>query len=345
MPPCFRRRSAVNLSVRRCLAALVCAFCAAHTGDRQARAGTLDRIHAANLVHCGSAARPGLASPDDRGGWQGLVIDICRAVAAAAGQPSGRGPVPRIVFHPYVGAQDYDAARSGADELAFLSTSEMQGNRLLNSLRVGAPVFYLSRALMVGPANPAHDAKQLGSQHVCVPAGTETERDTQAYFATHHLALREFSFQEADEMLDAYVAGRCEAIAGDTLYLAQLRRLARETGTDFRLLPDVLSADPLLVATPVDDVPWAAVVAWAVETLMRADSRDPTELESARQSAAQVGSIPRLDGGSQERLLQPAGTYRDMFRRHLGPGSPLDLQPGPNTTPTRGGLLSPLAAE
>jgi general L-amino acid transport system substrate-binding protein len=216
----------------------------------------------------------------------------------------------------------------------------MQENRLNKVLLPGPAVFYLSRALMVGASNPARNAEGLGSKYICVQPGSDAERDMGAYFVAHHLALHEFAFQEQDEMLDAYVAGRCGAIAGDRLYLAQLRRLARQTGSDFRLLPDGLSENPLLAATASNESVWVAIVAQSLDVLIHADTAKPVLADKNAQALAATAPSLRLDDGWKERLLQAAGNYRDMVRRNFGAGSPLELRPGPDALPTQDGLLS-----
>jgi len=42
-----------------------------------------ERVKARGFVRCGSVERPGMASADGHGGWTGLEVDVCRAVAAA----------------------------------------------------------------------------------------------------------------------------------------------------------------------------------------------------------------------------------------------------------------------
>ena len=49
-----------------------------------ASADTLDDTRERGTVQCGvSDGLPGFSAPDDQGEWQGLDVDVCRAVAAA----------------------------------------------------------------------------------------------------------------------------------------------------------------------------------------------------------------------------------------------------------------------
>ena len=45
---------------------------------------TLDAIKERGMLSCGvSQGLPGFSTPDDKGNWTGLDVDICRAIAAA----------------------------------------------------------------------------------------------------------------------------------------------------------------------------------------------------------------------------------------------------------------------
>ncbi|KUJ86293.1 MAG: hypothetical protein XD36_3271 [Halomonas sp. 54_146] len=53
-------------------------------GIATAQADTLEDTIERGAVQCGvSDGLPGFSAPDDDGNWQGLDVDVCRAVAAA----------------------------------------------------------------------------------------------------------------------------------------------------------------------------------------------------------------------------------------------------------------------
>ena len=50
----------------------------------QASAATLDTVKGRNAVQCGvSTGVIGFSSPDDKGVWTGIDVDLCRGIAAA----------------------------------------------------------------------------------------------------------------------------------------------------------------------------------------------------------------------------------------------------------------------
>ena len=51
---------------------------------QSATAQTLKAVKDRGMVACGvSQGLPGFSTPDDKGNWTGLDVDVCRAVAAA----------------------------------------------------------------------------------------------------------------------------------------------------------------------------------------------------------------------------------------------------------------------
>src|SRR5258708_8290795 len=57
---------------------------AAALSTEAATAQTLKTVKDRGMLSCGvSQGLPGFSSPDDKGNWTGLDVDVCRAVAAA----------------------------------------------------------------------------------------------------------------------------------------------------------------------------------------------------------------------------------------------------------------------
>jgi general L-amino acid transport system substrate-binding protein len=298
-----------------------------------AQAGTLDRVRAEGVLHCGSAIRPGLAFPDASGVWHGLNVDICRAVAAAA-----LGPKGRVVFSAYIASRTFDRARTGQDEVSFLTASEMLAENLVGHVLPGPPVFYLATGALVPETSPAQHLVDLAPDNICAEPGTGPERTLTAWFAARHLPLHYFMFQESDEMLDAYLAGRCGAIVQEMPSLAGYRLNAEEAHPS-RILSEPFSAVPLMIATGQDDGAWAALVGWTVQTLMRAETLGQPGPGGGAQPLPVAGF--GLPPDWQAQVLRVTGSYADIYDRNLGAGSPLELPRGLNRLWTDGGLLCP----
>lgn len=303
-------------------------------------AGTLGRVRAEGVVRCGAAVRPGLAFPDQHHQWHGLLVDTCRAVAAAA-----LGDPERYAFHAYLGPRDFRTARDGTDAVAFVDGEDMLANDLLGALLPGTPVFFVTQGFMVPEDSPVRGLADLGRSRVCVEPGTETERGIAAYLAAHHVALNESPFQEQEEMVDAFTSGRCPVIAEETTTLAAMRADGRGVAASFRILPDAAAPSPLYAATPLADARWSALVGWTIGTLLRAAGTGAdTDARGALRWLPVAAPELGLDAGWQRRVLQATGPYGAIYRRDVGDGSPLGLPAGPNGAIEAGGVLAaPLA--
>jgi general L-amino acid transport system substrate-binding protein len=313
--------------MRFCLALTVLLLLGAQT--LPAAAGTLDRIRAEGILHCGGTVRPGLAFPEPDGKLIGLEVDLCRAVATAV-----LGPAARVDFHPYLLPASYDTVRHGQDELSFLTESEIIDADLAGTVLPGPPVFFESDAVLVPAESPAHTIADLAGLNVCAEPGTGAERSIAPWFAARHLALSYFPFQESDEELDAYYAGHCSAMVNEITSIAALRLEAAGDGHPSRILPGQLAAYPIMAVTALGDPRWSALVGWITSAVMR-----------PQPAADTVATTFGLAPGWQDALRRAVGDYDAIFRRNLGSDSKLDLPPWLNTLWSEGGLFCPPYSE
>jgi general L-amino acid transport system substrate-binding protein len=294
-----------------------------------ASAGVLDRIRAAGVLHCGGTIRPGLAFPGPDGKLAGLEVDLCRAVAAA-----GVGPGARIPFNPHLLDPSYDPIRHGTDELSFLTESEIVAAGLTGAVLPGPPVFFESVAVLVPAESPARHVGDLAGLNICSEPGTGAERSIAPWFAARHLALSYFPFQESDEELDAFYAGRCSAMVNELTNVAAIRVEAETDGHPSRILPEPLAAYPVLAVTGLDDARWSALVGWVLQAVMR-----------PQPAADAVATSFGLKPDWQAQMDRAVGTYDAIFRRNLGRDTNLDLPAGLNAPSSAGGLFCPAYSE
>jgi len=296
---------------------------------------TVDRVRAAGVLHCGGVPRPGLASPSDDGEMAGLEVDLCRAIAAAV-----LGDGAKAEFHPYALGQDFERLRRGDDAVAFLTGSELLANSLLDAVVPGPAVFHQTNGVMVPAGSRAGHLADLAGTMVCAEPGTGPERALLAYFRGHGLPVSFSGWQEEEEMLDAFEVGRCPAVALETTALAAQRADGEARGQPVRILPEPLSASPILAVSGLDDARWAAIVAWTMDTVMQ-PSMQP---DAASRALPVPGSGLGLTPGWQGRAMA-AGAYAASSARNLGAQSPLQLPPALDAPWRDGGLLCPPNAE
>ncbi len=202
---------------------------------------------AAAPLFCAGVVSPELAYPDRGGVWHGLEIDLCQAIAKRAGLPMRFTPV----------LQDTDTPPPGpGHDVVFLPVDEIPAG-----YGVGPVIFNDFQALMVPAGAKARRAADLGNASICVEPGSPEDFNLIAYFQAHRIPLREFVFQEPDEMHDAYEAGRCDAITARQSLLIGVRANAYGARRNDVILPDRLGDNPISAATPAGETAWAATVA------------------------------------------------------------------------------------
>jgi general L-amino acid transport system substrate-binding protein len=202
---------------------------------------------------CGGVVAPGLAYPDVSGTWSGLEISLCKSLAAKIGETP--------VFTPIL--QDSDTPPAGAARSILFAPA----GDIPVGYAAGPVIFNDSQGLMVPVWSKAKTAKDLANAEICVEPGSPEDFNLIDYFKVHKIPLREFVFQETDEMHDAYVAGRCDAITARISLLSGLR--ANEDGErkDDRILPDNLGDNPVRAATPDGQQAWQTLVTATLEQI------------------------------------------------------------------------------
>ena len=293
--------------MRRCLtlALLLLAPLFAHAVAHAAP--TLDQVRQHGVLRCAGVVRPGLAFPGADHAWHGLEVEFCRAVAVAA-----LGPGARIEFRGLYAPASFEALRQGEGDLLFLTPQEIADNRLAADVRPIAPVFNEPEQVMLPANDPAQHIGDLSGKMVCFEPGTRADRDLDQLVAARQMRVFYSPFFEAEEMLDAFNVGRCDAIVGEATALAALKFSIGKNKQPIRLLPEVLSTQPVLAATPAKaDDAWQKIVGSVLQTVI---AGQPADLQA-----------PGLDPGWQGRVLTQVGAYDALFRELVGADSPLGL--------------------
>jgi len=143
-----------------------------------AQAQTLKTIKDRGMISCGvSQGLPGFSSPDDKGNWTGMDVDVCRAVAAAVfNDPS------KVKFVPLSAKDRFTALQSGEiDVLSRNTTWTLSRDTSLGANFTGV-TYYDGQGFLVKKSLKVNSALELNSASVCVQTGTTTEQNLADYF-------------------------------------------------------------------------------------------------------------------------------------------------------------------
>lgn len=310
---------------------------------------TLDAVKKRGQLNCGvNGQLPGFSVRGSQG-WAGLDVDMCRAVAAAV-----LGDVAKVNFVPLTAQQRFDELQAGkVDVLARNSTITLQRD-VGTGVDFAAVNFYDGQSFAVSRKIGVTAPSGLASSKICVVKGTTHEANMTNWFRARRYTVQPVQFDTADAMYDAFFASRCAAMTQDATALASALT-ARNKQTDYMVLPQLISREPLGPYVRRGDDQWTDVVRWSFQAMLAAEELALTKdgVAAERQSGDPevrqlLGVIPGngkalgLDEDWAYNIIRQVGNYGESFDRNLGARSPLKLERGQNALASKGGLMYPL---
>lgn len=326
---------------------LTCIALSAAMVVSSAVAGTLEDVQKKGILTCGiSEGVPGFSIPDSTGHWVGFDVDMARAVAAAVlSNPQ------KVSFVPLASKQKIIAVSSGQVDLTSRTTTWTMKRDAKQGVDFTTIVFYDGQGFMVPKALGVESAKSIDGATVCVTAGTTSELNLADFGRSNNLQLEALVFDGKKEALSAYSTGRCDVFTTDVSQLASLRTTLAKPG-DHMIMPEVISKEPLSPLVKHGDNQWKDVVTWVINGLIAAEENGITAanvMEMKEKSTNPVvqrmlgksgdtGSYLGLDPDWLVRALSAVGNYGEIYDRHFGPETKLNIPRGVNQLWTKGGL-------
>ena len=310
-----------------------------------AGAATLEETRQRGSLRCGvNGSQPGLSLQDSGGRWSGLDVDFCRAVAAAT-----LGDAQKVSFVRLTNQERLDALAKGrVDLLARNTTWTLERDTGRGMTFVGVS-YYDGQGLMVPKVKGIRSVLELGGASVCVQSNSTSIDNLKRFFTLNRMGVQPLSFDSADAQQEAYLQGECDAISGDQSQLYALRA-ALQDPTAHRILPEVISKEPLSPAVRDGDAQWHAIVRWTLFALINAEELgiSSKNVHRARSEAknpdvrgflgvdGNTGAGMGLNADWAYNIIHQVGNYAEIFRRNLGP---LRIKRGLNALWRNGGLL------
>lgn len=308
----------------------------------------LEKVKKRKSLNCGTTMGvAGFSSPDSKGNWTGIEVDVCRAVAAAV-----LGDAKKVKFIPLSGQARFTALQSGeVDLLSRVTTWTLTRDTSLG-LNFGPTIFYDGQGFMVRKKDNVKKIKDLNGATICTQQGTTSELNLADYFRANRIKMKTVVFESNDEVTQAFFKGRCDAFTNDASGLVAERSKTKNP-EDYTILKEVISKEPLSPAVVHGDDQWFDIVKWSVFAMISAEeygisSANVDEIKKK----SKVPNVKRLLGvtkgngqslGIDEdwayNIIKQVGNYGEIFERNIGQGSPLKLERGINDLWTKGGLM------
>ena len=314
---------------------------------------TLDIVKERGFLKCGSnTGLAGFGLPNDDGVWEGIDVDVCRAVAAAV-----FGDASKVEYVPTTSKVRFTVLQSGeVDMLSRNTTWTLQRDVELGLEFVGVN-YYDGQGFMVRKDLGVSSATELDGASVCIQVGTTTEMNLADYFAGNGMSYEAVPVETNSEADAAYTAGRCDVYTTDASGLYASRAGYPDPSAHV-VMPEIISKEPLGPSVRHGDSAWADIVRWSLNAMIIGEelgitsanvdemksSKNPEVLRllgvnTVRDTGAGYGQWLNLSDDWAYNIIQQVGNYSESFERHIGPNTPINIQRGLNALYKDGGIL------
>ena len=310
-------------------------------------ASTLESVLERGFLSCGvNTGLPGFSSPDDRGRWSGMDVDVCRAVAAATLKDASK-----VKFVPLTAKERFTALQSGEIDLLSRNTTWTLTRDASLGLNFAGVSYYDGQGFMVKKDLGVSSALELDGAAVCIQSGTTSELNLADYFRTKNMTFEPVVFDTTDATTKGFDSGRCDVLTSDQSQLYAVRiRLAKPDSA--MVLPEVISKEPLGPVVRQGDDQWFNIVKWSLITMVNGEELGVTSANISASLNSKDPNVRRLlglegpkgnglglDDDWSRRILEQVGNYQEVFERNVGSGSPLKIARGLNALWNDGGIL------
>lgn len=331
----------------RGLAAAAVAACAAIITPAVA-GPTLDAVRARGTLVCGiHTGVAGFALPDSRGVWQGMDADLCRGLAVAIFNDASK-----VRFVGLSSSTRFTALGSGEIDVLFRTSTQTMLRDTTLGLRHAVTYFYDGHGFMVRNTLGVSRVAELNGATICLIQGTTNEQVTADYFRSINVPFRPVVFERTDQASEALQAGRCDAFGTDASQLAGVRS-SMPRPADWTILTERFSKEPYGAYLRRGDEEWFDLVRWYTYAVIEAEEQGITRANAEEQRRTSVnpntrrllgvtpelGQSLKIDPAWAYNVVRAIGNYGELYDRHFGPQTPVNLPRGPNNLWTNGGLV------
>ena len=279
-------------------ALMVMFFCVA-----AATAGTLQDVKAKGYISVGvNEGLFGFSKPDEKGIWRGLDVDTARAVSVAV-----FGAPDKIKWVPLTAKTRFTALQSGEIDILTRNATRTLTRETALGLNFVHANYYDGQGFLIPKKLGVKSAKELDGATVCVLPGTTTELNVADYFRANGMTMKPVVIESTPELAKAYFAGRCDCLTSDASQLAGTRAIAPNPA-DHKILPEIISREPLGPAVRHGDDQWFDVVNFATMALIEAEYLGITSKNADQMLKSKDPKVQRFFG------RQPGK------RKSIGPG-------------------------
>jgi general L-amino acid transport system substrate-binding protein len=309
-------------------------------------AAVLDQVKSKGFLQCGvSQGLPGFSTPDDKGNWTGIDVDLCRAISAAIFDDA-----TKVRYSPLTAKDRFTALQSGEIDVLSRNTTWTSSRDTSLGLNFAGVNYYDGQGFLVRKDKKVSSALELSGASICTQTGTTTELNVADFFRARNMKYEVVAFSTADETVKAYEAGRCDVFTSDVSQLYAMRLKLANT-SDHIVLPEIISKEPLGPVVRHGDDQWLDVVKWVLFAMLNAEELGVTTKnvdDMVKSNNPEVKRLLGTEGNFGEqlgltkdwvvRIVRHVGNYGESFDRNVGAGSKLGIERGLNRLWNKGGI-------
>lgn len=311
-------------------------------------AGTLDNVKKSDVIKCGvNTGLPGFSEVGADNKWQGLDVDVCRSVAAAV-----LGDATKVKFIPLTAKERFTALQSGKIDILSRNTTWTATRDASLGLNFAGITYYDGQGFLVAKKLGVTSAKQLDGVSVCIQTGTTTELNLADYFKKNNIKYNPITYDTTDQVSKGFESGHCDFITSDASQLYALKTQMKNPD-DFKVLPEIISKEPLGPLVRQGDDEWFNIVKWSLNAMKAAEefgitlknvdnlmktSKNP-EVQRILGVTGTIGEDLKINSNWAYNIVKQVGNYGESFERNMGMKSPLKISRGLNNLWTTSGGL------
>jgi general L-amino acid transport system substrate-binding protein len=259
------------------------------------------------------------------------------------------GDAAKVRFTPLTAQQRFTALQSGEVDILARNTTWTLARDTSLGLNFAGINYYDGQGFMVHRKHNVKSARQLSGATICVQPGTTTELNLADWFRANNMKFKTVVIEKLEEVMNAYLAGRCDAFTTDHSGLIALRGSRVPKPDEHVILPEIISKEPLGPAVRHGDDRWLDVVKWSLFAMIEAEELGLTSKNIGGQAKAASPSVQRFAGASGDlgkmlgldnrwalNIVRQVGNYGESFDANL---KPLGFERGLNRLWNQGGLL------
>lgn len=309
------------------------------------QANTLKEVKAKKHLTCGvSTGLVGFSNTDSYGKWQGLDVDVCRAVAAAI-----LGNADKVKYVPLTAKERFTALQSGEVDLLVRNTTWTLTRDSSLGLNFAGVNYYDGQGFMVKKSLGITTVDELDGASFCLQAGTTTELNLSDYFRSHKMAFKTISSDSSAQSKNGFESGRCDVLTSDQSQLYALRTTLKKPALAV-IIDTVISKEPLGPVVRQGDDQWFNIVKWSLNAMISAEelgvsshnihkSSNNPEINRLLGNTGKFNEYLGLDKKWAFNIISQVGNYAQSFNRNIGTDTPLNISRGLNSLWSKGGIL------